>query len=233
MHSVHRTVHRRTHAGAVLAVLAVVAAAPPVPPCAAPAGILPAVPECMCSSVVVPANAAGVAVRSYGLPTNEVLITNEVPGGLPYNLSLFDAVSNIFLYLEADNSAKRNFLSARTAPITVRPPSPPGARGSWFFSMMLSTEVFPDPSKVPTPNNFELHTETLTSGAPRLFAALAFNTTKLPSEAAFAAECAKLAKALPPGYQGVSKGWSPTYVIYAAQDAKLWTNECWTEVVAV
>lgn len=209
-------------------VLALASAADPVPPCAAPDGIVPAVPECMCSTVVAAADTRGVSVRSYGAPAAETLVTNEVPGQLPYNETLQDCVGNIILYLQSANSAKKDYLAARTAPITVRPPSPRGEGGNWLVSMMVSTVVFPDPAGVPTPNNFEMHTESM---GERLFATLPFITTGLPDEATFDAACAKLAKALPKGYTNVTRGWSPTYVIYSPRDAALWTNECWIEVV--
>jgi len=208
--------------------LALAAAAPPAlaaprPPCAAPSGIVPAVPESMCSSLVAPANAAGVAVRSYGVPASELLVTDMTPGNFAYGDVVNISISNILLYLEADNSARRDYLAARTAPITVRPP---GADG-WLVSMMVSTVTFPDPARVPTPNNFEMHLEPV---GCRLFAALAFNTTALPSEAEFKDACARLARGVPKGYSVVSDGWSPTYVLYSPRDAALWTNECWTQV---
>ena len=81
--------------------------------------------------------------------------------------------------------------------------------------------------RVPTPNNFEMHLEPV---GRRLFAALAFNTTALPSEAEFKDACARLARGVPKGYSVVSDGWSPTYVLYSPRNAALWTNECWTQV---
>jgi len=156
-----------------------------VPPCAAPRGTIPAVEESMCAAVVVPKNAAGVVVRSYGAPASEVLVTDMTPGNFAYGDVLNISVSNIFLYMESANSAKRNFLADRTVPITVRPP---GADG-WLVSMMVSTLAFPDPASVPTPNNFEMHLESM---GPRKMAAFQFNTTALPTEAEFEAACAKI-----------------------------------------
>ena len=198
-------------------------AAPPRPPCAAPHGVVPAVHESMCSTVVAPRDAAGVVVRSYGVPTSEVLVTDQTPSNFPYGEVLNISVSNILLYLEVANSAKVNILANRTVPITIRPP---GADG-WLVSMMVSTAAFPDAAKVPTPNNFEMHLEPV---GERLFAALAFNTSGLPSEAEFKSQCAKLAKSVPAKYAVVSDGWTPTYALYSPQAAKLFTNECWVQV---
>lgn len=211
--------------GLLLAALAAFAtAAAPRPPCAAPRGIVPAVAESMCSEVVVPENAAGVAVRSYGAPATEVLVTDLTPSNFEYGEVLNISVSNIFLYLQADNSAKRDYLADRTVPITVRPPG-----DGWRVSMMVSTAAFPDPAKVPTPNNFEMQLEHM---GPRLMAAYAFNTSALPTEAEFQEACARVRMSKPKKYKIVEGLWTPTYVIYSAQRATLWTNECWLEVAA-
>lgn len=95
--------------------------------------------------------------------------------------------------------------------------------------MMVSTAAFPDPTLIPTPNNFEMHLEPM---AERLFAVLAFDTTALPSEVDFKAVCADLAKDVPSPYTVVEEGWSPTYVLYSPRDAKVFTNECWLQVKA-
>lgn len=195
------------------------------PPCAAPRGIVPAVHESMCSTVVVPENAAGVAVRSYGAPSSEILVTDLTPGNFPYGQVLNISTLNIFLYLEIANSANRSFLNDRTVPITVRPPGPDG----WLVSLMVSTAAFPDPATVPTPNNFEMHLEKM---GPRLMAAFAFNTTALPSEAEFQTACAKARAGTPKRYRVLEGLWTPTYVLYSPQRATLWTNECWVEVTA-
>ncbi len=178
----------------------------------------------MCSAEVAPPNAAGVSLRTYGSPASERLVTDMTPSNFPYGEVLNISVSNILLYLQVANSEKKDFLSARTAPITVRPPGKDG----WLVSMMVSTVTFPFPRLVPTPNNFEMHLEPI---GPRTFATLGFNTTSLPSEAKFKAACADLARGLPKGYTVVEDGWSPTYVLYSPRDAKIWTNECWLQVV--
>ena len=201
-------------------------AAPPRPPCAAPSGIIPAVRESMCSTVVSPRNAAGVVVRSYGVPASEVLVTDLTPGNFPYEQVLNISVSNIILFLQSANSAGSNIIASRTVPITVRPP---GKEAAWLVSMMVSTVHFPDPSKVPTPNNFEMDLEPMSE---RLFAAFAFNTTSLPTEGDFKDACAELAKGMPKKYSILSDGWSPTYAIYSPQAAELFTNECWLQVQA-
>jgi hypothetical protein len=211
---------------AILLASSLALAAPPRPPCAAPRGVVPAVPESMCSTVVSPINAAGVVVRSYGVPASEVLVTDLTPGSFPYGEVLNISVSNIILYLQRANSAGTDILASRTVPITVRPP---GKEAAWLVSMMVSTAHFPDPSKIPTPNNFEMSLEPVSE---RLFAALAFNTSRLPTEADFKVACAELEKGVPKKYSVVSGGWSPTYAIYSPQAAKLFTNECWLQVQA-
>lgn len=201
-------------------------AAAPRPPCAAPYGIVPAVRESMCSTVVAPRNAAGVVVRSYGVPSSEMLVTDETPGNFAYGEVLDSSVSNIIYYLQLANSAKVDILGNRTVPITVRPP---GADG-WLVSMMVSTAAFPDPAKVPTPNNFEMRLEPV---GERLFAAFAFNTSALPTEAEFKKCVEDLSQGVPKTFSVVADGWSPTYAIYSPQAAKLFTNECWLQVKAV
>ena len=209
----------------LLPALAAAAGIAPRPPCSAPPGILPAVQESMCSVLVAPPNAAGVAVRSYGAPASERLVTDLTPGNFAYGEVLNISLANIILYFNIANSAGKNFLADRTVPITVRPPG--SKEDAWLVSMMVSTAAFPDPQRVPTPNNFEMHLEPV--GA-RLFASLAFNTSALPSEAQFKAACADLARGVPAGYSIVQEGWSPTFVIYSPADAVLFTNECWVEV---
>jgi hypothetical protein len=202
--------------------------AAPHPPCAAPHGIIPAVAESMCSSVVVPRNhTTGVAVRSYGTPSSETLVTDFTPSNFPYGEVLNISVSNILLYLAVANAARVNILANRTVPITIRPPTanPDG----WLVSMMVSTAAFPNPALIPTPNNFEMHLEPM---AQRLFAALTFDTDALPSEEEFKAKCAELAQGVPEGYSSVEEGWTPTYVLYSPRDATRWTSECWVQVKA-
>ena len=214
------------HAALALALLACASGAPtPHPPCAAPAGIVPAVPESMCSTEVAPPNAAGVALRSYGVPASERLVTDMTPSNFPYGQVLNISLSNIILYLQTANSAGVDILKDRTVPITVRPPS--NSPDGWLVSMMVSTAAFPKPQLLPTPNNFEMHLEPV---GERVFAALAFNTSAIPSEAQFKAACAELERGLPQGYSVVRDGWSPTYVLYSPQHAVLWTNECWLQV---
>lgn len=207
---------------ASLLALASAAGQPPHPPCAAPKGIIPAVPECMCSSDIAHHN--GIAIRQYGVPTSETLVTDLTPPNFEYGEVLNISVSNILLYFATANSKRENLLAARTSPITIRPPG-----DAWRVSMMVSTVRFPDASLVPTPNNFEM---SLGPVGQRLFAALAFNTSALPSEAQFKAKCAELAQGVPKGYSIVDDGWSPTYVLYSARDAALYTNECWQQVKA-
>ena len=116
----------------------------------------------MCSTIVVKKNAAGVEVRSYGVPTEEVLVTDLSPSNFPYATVLELSVSNILLYLEIDNSSRENILANRTVPITVRPPP---SNDGWLVSMMVSTAAFPT-GLVPTPNNFEMHLESMTKVCP-------------------------------------------------------------------
>jgi hypothetical protein len=179
----------------------------------------------MCSTVVVKKNAAGVEVRSYGIPAEEVLVTDLTPSNFPYVNVLELSVANILLYLEIDNSSRENKLANRTVPITIRPPP---QNDGWLVSMMVSTAAFPT-GLVPTPNNFEMHLESMTK---RLFATLAFNTTTTPVEEDFKAACADLVKGVPSSYTVVQDGWSPTYAIYSGLDSKLLTNECWIQVKA-
>lgn len=209
---------------ASLGLLALASAAAPQPPCAAPKGIIPAVPECMCSTDL--AHHKGIAIRQYGVPTTEVLVSDLTPPNFDFGEVLNISAANIFLYLQIANSKGEDILASRTAPITVRPPQ---SGNPWFVSMMVSTAHFPDPAKVPTPKNFEM---SLSPVGQRVFAALAFNTSALPSEAQFKAKCAELAQGLPKGYSIVNDGWSPAYVLYSPQKAELWTNECWQQVKA-
>ena len=42
-----------------------------------------------------------------------------------------------------------------------------------------------------------------------------------------------LSQGVPKTFSVVADGWSPTYVLYSPQAAKLFTNECWLQVKAV
>lgn len=201
--------------------------ATPVPPCSPPAGIIAAVHESMCSTIVQKKDSHGVAIRSYGLPSNEILVTDMTTSNFPYETVLDISITNILIYLEIANSANRNFLQNRTVPFTIRPPisNPDG----WLVSMMVSTVAFPNPFDVPKPNNFEMHLEAVSE---RLFATFAFNTTSLPTENDFTTACYTLLKSVPTKYQVFNDGWNPTYVIYSPRNATTFTNECWLQVKA-
>jgi len=88
----------------------------------------------MCSSVVAKRNAAGVEIRQYGVPSEEVLVTDLTPSNFPYVNVLELSVSNILLYLEVANSSRENILANRTVPITIRPPP---SNDGWLVSMMV------------------------------------------------------------------------------------------------
>ena len=212
---------RRASLLAALAAFACCVSAEPKPPCAAPRGIVPAVPESMCSTTVERENHAGVAVRSYGAPASEMLVTDLTPSNFPYGQVLNISVANILLYLQLANSEGRNLFAERTVPITVRPPG-----DGWYVSMMVGSSVRPP---IPTPNNFEMHLESM---GPRLMAVLSFNTSALPTEAEFKGACARARAGTPLKYKVVEGQWTPTYVLYSPQRATLFTSECWVEVAA-
>lgn len=117
-----------TALAAVVVVACASAAKEAVPPCDAPRGIVPAVDESMCSAVVVPENAAGVVVRSYGKPATEVLVTDMTPSNFAYGDVLNSSVSNILLYLES--AIVQGPTSSRIAPCRSRCARPAPTAGS-------------------------------------------------------------------------------------------------------
>ena len=198
----------------------------PRPPCAAPLGVdSPAVAESMCSHVV--ARAGDTVVREYGLPASATLARAEVISTVYYD-ALATGVEQLLHYFGGQNAAGKNFLSARTTPITVRNLNDNNL--TYVVSMMVSTAAFPDSAAIPQPSL----PVRLESVGRRSIATLQFNTTSPPVEADFDAACGRLLSGgLPKGYAfNLSSSWSPTYVLYNGQAATFFTSECWAEVTA-
>ena len=196
----------------------------PKPPCAAPLGVEdPAVAESMCFHAV--AHSGDVDVRQIGLPASATLARAEVISTVYYD-ALATGVAQLLQYFGGQNSAGRSFLSARTAPITVRNLNDNNL--TYVVSMMVSTAAFPDSAAIPQPS---LPVK-LESVGLRSIAALQFNTTSPPVEADFDAACGRLLSgSLPKGYTfDLASSWSPTYVLYNGQAATFFTSECWAEV---
>jgi hypothetical protein len=206
---------------------AAAAAAPwrPVPPCAPPLGVAePAVPEAMCSRQVAAAGA--IVVREIGAPVAETLVTLDCDSTVWYD-ALATGVEMVLGYFAGNNDAGASLLKSRTAPITMRDLGDNNI--TYAVSMMASTADFPNAEKLP---GAQLPLRLEPVGA-RSVAAVQFNTTSPPVEADFLAawDALRFGK-LPKGYSlNLSSGWSPTYVLYGAENALFFTSEVWAEVV--
>lgn len=196
----------------------------PTPPCGPPLGVdEPAVPEAMCSAPL--AQVGDVLLREYGLPAAATLVEVHVDGPEYYGV-LVAGVSMIIQYFQGSNGDNKNFMGARTTPITMRNLADNNL--TWIVGMMISTAAFPDAAAIPQAS---LPVELEQVGL-RSLAVVQFNTTSPPVDADFKAACGKLlASPLPKGYTfNLSSSWSPTYVLYSAEAATFFTNECWAEV---
>ena len=217
---------------ALFACLACVAAAAPwhpAPPCAAPPGIAkPAVGESMCSRAA--AARGDVTVREMGLPAAETLVVSAFSAP-QWDVVIGYGVSSLIDFFQGDNSESKKFPEARTAPITFRQRA--YANGSvyeWVSGMMISTVSFPQPSAIPR----AVVPLALEAVGHRLVAARQFSTAgRFPTEAEFAAACGAISAAtLPRGYAvNATSPWTPTFVLYSAENSAVYENECWVEVV--
>ena len=97
---------------------------------------------------------------------------------------------------------------------------------------MVSTAQFPDSFKIPNP--YPAGLAKLVTVGYRKVAVVQFATVGAPEWPDFAEACGGItAGPLPPGYAvNTSSPWSPTWVIYNAENAVNYTNECWMEVMS-
>ena len=171
-----------------------------------------------------------VSVRDMGLPPAATLVTSTFSAP-QWDVVVGYGVSSIIDYFTGDNVPKRTFLSARTTPVTLRQRSyPNGTVYMWTSAMMVSTAAFPDAAALPEPI-IPLKLEPV---GFRLVAVRQFSTPHFPSQADYAAACGGITPdTLPPGYSiDLNSTWSPTYAFYSGENAALYENECWVEVVA-
>ena len=164
-------------------------------------------------------------LREIGLPAGATLATTEVISPDFYDALGF-GVQALVAFFGGVNAASRDILAARTTPVTVRDLGDTNV--TWRVGMMVSTAAFPDAAAIPAP---VLPVQLETIGL-RTIAAVQFNTTSLPLIADFVA-CADRLRAgpLPKGYLlDEASAWTPTYVLYSAEVATYYTNECWVEV---
>ena len=182
----------------------------------------------MCSSAL--ATRGDVSVRAIGLPAAATLVTSAFSAP-QWDVVVGYGVSSLLDYFQGDNAPKRTFLSARTTPLTFRQRSfPNGTVYEWTSAMMVSTAAFPDAAALPEP----IDPLQLQPVGSRLVAVRQFRTPSFPSQAACAAACGGITPdTLPPGYTIDSNStWSPTFAFYSSEEAPVYENECWVEVVA-
>jgi hypothetical protein len=211
---------------ALLASAAAASAAAPTPVCAAPPGIVPALPEGLCYVEQVPTNPSGISIRAYGTtPTNASLVS--APGGGAYLQAVQGSIANALNYFAGQNDEQRNILPARIVPFAITPRS-----GAYVAHIGISPEQFPDNFLIPRPVVPSV-TVTLVSANLGLIAAFQFNTTGFPYLENFQEACGAIQNStLPRGY-GIDANhpFSPTYVFYNGMNAADFQCECWMAVV--
>jgi hypothetical protein len=200
-------------------------AAPPAPtPCAAPAGIIPALPESLCFEELAPTNPSGVSVRSYGNGPNATFAVATARSS--YSQGIQQAIAGLINYFSGANDEQRNIISARTTPIAITI----GGGSTWTAHMEVSPTQFPDAFLIPRPNPgvvLEKVDDDL-----GLIAVFQFNTTGFPYLENFEEACGVIQNStIPGGYVvNTTNAWSPTYVFYNGQASTLFTSECWMAV---
>ena len=218
------------------ALTAACACADPTPPCA-PNPPVPnaAVAESWCSTVLAENAASGVTVASYGAPAAETLVSISAEQDLFFGFPLFEAtLPAIFEYFAGRNSLNASFIAqGRTTPISIRPPRVVGQ--PWNVSMMVSTALFPDASKLPAPTSpvrlEPVGARTLAALQFRVNASeyIAFDSPPFP----FFLECGeRLAAGLPAGWKiDAASEWTPAWLLYNNQSFRgVWTAACLAEV---
>lgn len=217
---------------ALLAIgVASLVASTPTPPCAAPPGVVPVLPEGLCYNVVVPTNPSGMEIRAYGIPTNASFVSGIGSGA--YLAGVQSSIASALGYLAGANDEQRNILTARIVPFAVTPPKP-GVTNVWTANIGLSTLQFPDDFLIPRPN--KPVTVSRVSANIVNVAAFQFNTTGMPYEENFLEACGGINNStLPAGWAvNTTSNWTPAYVFYnGMQAAQNFTNECWKAVYQV
>lgn len=216
---------------ASLLLLASLAAAGLAPaPCAAPPGIVPAVPESLCYKELVPTNPSGVTIRQYTAPLNATFASSGATGGYPGGVQ--SSIASIISYFSGANDDQRNILSARTTPFLVLPPT---RSPYWAAFMEVSPTQFPDNFVIPSPlRGVGL---SLVNGniGNTLMASFAYNSTGFPYIENVNEACGVIQNStLPSGYAiNTSHPFSPTWVFYNGESDANFTSECWMAVYAL
>jgi hypothetical protein len=201
-------------------------------PCAAPPGVLPAVPEGLCYKELVPSNPSGVSIRQYAGSDNATFASGGGNGGFPQGLQ--SSIASVINYFNGANDEQRNILSARTVPFAIIPPK---RSPYWAAFMEISPTQFPDDFLIPRPNQNIGVTLSLVNNqiGNTLIAVFQFNTTGFPYLENIQEACGVIQNStLPTGYAvNATHPFSPTYVFYNGQADTNYTSECWMAVYAV
>ena len=217
-------------AAAPLLVLASLAAAGVAAPCAAPPGIVPALPESLCYHTVVPTNPSGVSIRQYTAPLNATFASSGANGAYPGGVQ--SSVASIISYFSGANDDQRNILSARTVPFAILPPT---RSPYWAAFMEVSPTQFPDNFLIPTPLRGVGLSRVNDNIGNTLIAAFQYNTSGFPYIENVQEACGVIQNStLPSGYAvNTSHPFSPTWVFYNGQGDANYTSECWMAVYAL
>ena len=196
-----------------------------------------AVLETWCSQVLAQNASSGVIVAQYGAPTAETLVSVTVGSQFWYGFPMFGAsLPLLFEYFEGANAANASFIkNGRTAPLSVRPPH--SENDNYTVSMMISTVLYPDASKIPAPTSpfvrlepLGSHTFATLSFQVNASSYIAFDSPPFP----FFLECdQRLLSGLPNGWTAVKQSaWTPAWNLYNNQSFRgVWTAQCVAEVV--
>jgi hypothetical protein len=209
----------------------------PIPPCSPnPPVSNAAVPESWCSTIVAINDTTGVYVSKYGFPQAETLVTIDIIQDYWFGYPLLSfALPQIFEFFAGKNDQNISFIAkGRTTPISIRPPQSIGQ--NWSVSMMVSTALFPDASKIPLPSSSSIRLEPL---GIHTFATLQFLSNgshyslfDVPPFQFFL-QCGKLLEeGLPNGWKIVPESkWSNAWLLYNSEGYEgIWTSQCLAEV---
>lgn len=210
--------------------LATLAAAGLAAPCAAPPGIVPAVPESLCYKELVPTNPSGVSIRQYTAPLNATFASGGANGAYPGGVQ--GSIASILSYFSGANDDQRNILSARTVPLLVIPPT---RSPYWSAFLEVSPTQFPDSFLIPRPLRGVTLSSVNDNIGGTLMASFQYNTTGFPYIENVQEACGVIQNStLPSGYAiNTSHPFSPTYVFYNGQGDAQYTSECWMAVYAL
>jgi hypothetical protein len=218
----------RRPAALLFALVAAAAALAPTKPCLDTLNAQPF--ETVCHKTLANASGGLLTVRAYaGASAQAFSVTSAASGAVTvYQEALELTTFGVLDYFTNRSST----LSARTVPLTLRPPTP--AHNEWVGQMALAPSKWPPGSKPPPPPYAPTRVAPL---GDVTLAALRATMQSSPQPSDFDALCARLRAAVPkelPAWRvDEASPVSPTHARYFSQEWEgPWLVECWVGVVA-